>query len=128
MRATPNRHVLGALARHDGQFCISAVTWHELAFGVRRLPKGARRTALEARLQDLARDLPPPLPFTAEAADWLASERARLEAKGVPISVEDGLIAATAYASNLTVVSANTKHFASFLGIRVVDWSRPPAR
>jgi tRNA(fMet)-specific endonuclease VapC len=125
MRAASNRHLLGALARHDGQFGISAVTWHELAFGVRRLPKGARRVALEVRLQDLARDLPPPLPFTAEAGDWLATERARLEAKGVSITTEDGMIAATAYVSSLTVVTANTKHFEPFLGLRVVDWSRP---
>lgn len=128
MRASPNRHLLGALARHDGQLCISAVTWHELAFGVRRLPKGVRRTALEARLQDLARDLPPPLAITGVAADWLATERARLEAKGVSISMEDGLIAATAYESNLTVVTADTKHFAPFLGVRVVDWLGPSHR
>ena len=128
MRASPNGHVLRALALHDGQFAISAVTWYELAFGVRRLPKGARRTALEARLRDLASDLPPPLPFTAEAADWLATERARLQSKGLTLSVEDGVIAATAHLANLTVVTANTKDFALFLGVRVVDWSHPPGR
>ena len=128
MRATPNGHLLRMLGRHDGQFGISAVTWHELAFGVRRLPKGARRTALEARLRDLADDLPPPVPFTGEAADWLASERARLEAKGVRISIEDGVIAATACLANLTVVTANTKHFIPFLALRVVDWLRPSER
>jgi predicted nucleic acid-binding protein len=127
MRASPNRHLLRALARNEGQFGISAVTWHELAFGVRRLPKGARRTALEARLRDLATDLPAPVPFTAEAADWLASERARLEAKGTSISIEDGIIAATAYVANLTVVTANTKHFVPFQELRVVDWLRPSA-
>jgi predicted nucleic acid-binding protein len=128
MRASPNRHLLGALARHDGQLGISSVTWHELAFGVRRLPRGARRTALEVRLRDLASDLPAPVPFTGEAADWLASERARLEAKGVSISIEDGVIAATAFVANLTVVTANTRHFAPFLALRVVDWSRPAER
>lgn len=125
MRATPNRHLLRALARHDGQLGISAVTWHELAFSVRRLPKGARRTALEVRLRDLASDLPAPVPFPGEAADWLASERARLEAKGTSISIEDGVIAATAYVANLTVVTANTKHFVPFVAVRVVDWLHP---
>lgn len=42
--------------------------------------------------------------------------------------MEDGLIAATAYESNLTVVTANTKHFAPFLGVRVVDWLGPSHR
>ncbi len=78
------------------------MTWHELAFGVRRLEKGARRTALELRLRDLASDLPAPLPFSGEAADWLASDLA-----------------------NLTVVTANTKHFVPFLALQVADWSRP---
>jgi len=125
MRASPNRHLLRALARHDGQLGVSAITWQELAFGVRRLPRGARRTALEVRLRDLASDLPAPLPFSGEAADWLASERARLEAKGVSISIEDGVIAATARLASLTVVTANTKHFVPFLAVRVVDWSLP---
>jgi predicted nucleic acid-binding protein len=128
MKASPNVHLLRALTRHDGQLGISAVTWHELAFGVRRLPKGARRTALEVRLRDLASVLPAPLPFTGEAADWLASERARLETKGCSIAIEDGAIAATAYLANLTVVTANTKHFVPFLALRVVDWSRPSKR
>ena len=94
MRGSPNRRMLRKLAQHDGQFGISALTWHELAFGVRCLPRGARRTALEARLRDISTDLPAPLPFTGAAGDWLASERARLEAKGISISMEDGVIAA----------------------------------
>ncbi len=55
------------------------------------------------------------------------AERARLEAKGTSISIEDGVIAATAYFANLTVVTANTKHFVPFVALRVVDWSQPSA-
>lgn len=124
MRGSPNRRLLTRLAQHDGAFGISVVTWYEIAYGVRRAPKGPRRVALEARLADLAVDLPPPLQVTLEAADWLASERARLEGKGTVTSTEDGLIAATAHVNGLIVVTANTKHFAPFHGLRVENWMR----
>jgi tRNA(fMet)-specific endonuclease VapC len=123
MRAKPNPALLAKLARYDGQFGVSAVTWLELAYGVRRLPDGARKKALAERLSDVRATLPPVLPFTEEAADWLATERVRLEAKGTTVTCEDGLIAATAWVSNLTLVTANTKHFAGFRGLHVVDWS-----
>ena len=55
-------------------------------------------------------------------------ERARLDARGVSISIDDGAIAATSYLANLTVVTANTKHFVPFVALRVVDWSRPSER
>lgn len=126
MRAAPSAVLVANLSAHDGQFGIAAITWLELAFGVRRLPQGARRTALEARLRDLQTDLPPPLPFTTEAADWLASERARLEKRGRTITLEDGQIAATAHVAHLVLVTANTKDFAHYLGLRVRDWTQKP--
>jgi tRNA(fMet)-specific endonuclease VapC len=63
-------------------------------------------------------------PLTLEAADWLATERARLEDEGTIGSTEDGLIAATAHVNGLTLVTANTKHFARFQGLRAVNWMR----
>ena len=124
MRARPNRRLLQRLAQHEGQFGICAVTWQELACGVRKLPPGARRRALEARLSDLRAVLPPVIPFTVDAADWLATERARLEAKGSVVACEDGQIAAIAWLSNMTLVTANTKHFSRFGGLRIVDWTK----
>jgi tRNA(fMet)-specific endonuclease VapC len=122
MRRDPSRRLLQKLAQHDGQFGISAVTWQELAYGVRRLPEGARKRALEARLGGLRAVLQPILPYTLEAADWLATEMARLEAKGRHVTCEDGQIAATAWVSGATIVTANTKHFSRFRGVHVVDW------
>ncbi len=124
MRLSPNRKLLQKLAQHEGHYGISAVTWQELAYGVRRLPEGARKRALQARLLDLPDVLPPILPFTVEAADWLATEMARLEAKGKVITCEDGQIAAIAWTENAALVTVNTKDFAGFRDLRVVDWTR----
>ncbi len=124
MRSSPNPRLLQKLAQHEGQYGISAITWQELAYGVRRLPEGARKKALSARLLDLPDVLPPILPFTVEAADWLATKMARLEAKGKAIACEDGQIAAIAWTENATLVTANTKDFSGFRDLRVVDWTR----
>ena len=128
MRASPNRRLVARLSQHEGQYGISAVTWQELAFGIRRLPDGRRKEALAARLAELPDVLPPILPFTVEAADWLGTELARLESKGRAVSCEDGQIAATAWASNLVLVTANTKHFSVFRDLKVTDWTRGSRR
>jgi len=122
MRSAPSRRLLRRLAQHEGQYGISAVTWQELAYGVRRLPEGRRKRALQVRLLDIREVLPPILPFTADTADWLACELARLEKKCIPVACEDGQIAATASLSNLTLVTANVKDFASFHELTVVSW------
>ena len=124
MRPIPSRALLKRMGQHDGQYGICAVTWQELAFGVRRLPDGKRKNAFDAALADLRAILPPILAYTAEASDWFATERARLERKGVDVSCEDGQIAAIAATSNLVLVTANTKHFSAFRDLSVVDWTR----
>ena len=124
MRITPARRLLQKLAHHEGQLAISSVTWQELVYGVARLPDGPRRRALAVRLADFRDVLPPPLPFTVEAAEWLGHELARLERRGIRVTCEDGRIAAVAWSSNLTLVTANTKHLARFEGLDVVDWTR----
>jgi tRNA(fMet)-specific endonuclease VapC len=124
MRPSPNRRILQRLVLHQGHFGICAPTWQELAFGVRRLPDGARRTALHTLLVELREALPPLLPFTGDAADWLATEMARLERRGHEVECEDGQIAAIAHVNDLTLVTANTKHFSRFRGLRLADWRR----
>jgi len=123
MRVAPNRRLLSKLSQHEGQYAVSVVTWQELVYGIERLPDGARKQGLQAVLVDLRPTLPM-LPLSFEAAAWLGVERARLEKKGKNTSTEDGQIAATAWASNLTVVTANKKHFSLFRGVSVVDWTK----
>lgn len=62
------------------------------------------------------------LPFDADAAHWLAGERARLAAIGRPPPLLDGQIAATAATRNLTLVTRNTRDFDGFDGLRLENW------
>jgi tRNA(fMet)-specific endonuclease VapC len=124
VRPTPDARILERLNRHDGEVATCAPVWHELVYGVSRLPASRRRRALDRYLQEVVLATLPILPYDAEAALWHAHERARLARKGLSPSFVDGQIAAIARAHGLTVVSRNAVDFRRFEGIKVLDWSR----
>jgi len=120
-RPSPNRRVLGRLHRHELAIAIAAPVWHELVFGLRRLPPSAKKTRIEGYLFGALVDLPI-LPYDAAAAEWHATERARLGAQGTTIPFLDGQIAAIASVHDCIVVTANVEHFEPFEGIRIENW------
>ena len=90
----------------------------------RRLPKGKRRTALEAYLRDVVHGSFPVLPYDEAAAAWHGEERARLEALGRPAPFVDGQIAAIAHVNGLVLATTNARAFARFKGLGVEDWTK----
>ena len=123
MWKTPNPRVLAQLEAHGAFSAIASPVWHELIFGCRRLPRGKRRLALEAYIEDVVRATLPILPYDDLAAAWHAAERARLEAAGKAAPFVDGQIAAIAATRELTLVTANVADFRRFRGVTVVDWT-----
>jgi tRNA(fMet)-specific endonuclease VapC len=109
---------------HGSECAIAAPVWHELTYGCRRLPKGKRRTALEAYLRDVVHGSFPILPYDEAAAAWHGEERARLEAAGRPVPFVDGQIAATAHVNGLVLVTTNDKDFARFKELMIENWSK----
>jgi tRNA(fMet)-specific endonuclease VapC len=123
VKPSPNRRVLKKIQQYQFRIAISALTWHELVFGMNRIPDSARRRELEQYLvQGLAAEIPV-LPYDHLAAAWHATERARLAASGKVASFVDGQIAAVAAVNQLTLVTRNTKDFAFFAGLQIEDWS-----
>ena len=120
----PDARLLERLGADGAECAISAPVWHELTFGCRRLPRGQRRAALEAYLEEVVRSSFPILPYDEVAATWHGSERARLEALGKPAPYVDGQIAAITLVNELVMVAANTKDFARFKGLKVENWMR----
>ncbi|MDB4979837.1 MAG: putative nucleic acid-binding protein [Myxococcales bacterium] len=120
----PNPTVIERLEREGATCAIAAPVWHELVYGVRRLPAGARRLGLERYLEDVVEPSFPILPYDERAAAWHGRERARLERAGKTPPFVDGQIAAIAHAQGLTLVTTNGKDFASFRGVRLADWTR----
>lgn len=121
-RATPDAKVMAQLRRHGDRIATSAISWHELHHGLALMPPSRKRQAVAAYLESLARAELPVLPYSAEAAEWHARERARLVAAGRTPSFVDGQIAAIAQVNGLTLVTRNTADFRYFAGLRIQNW------
>ena len=122
MWKAPDPGVLGKLREHGGECAISAQVWHELRYGVGRMPRGRRRDVLDAFLRDVVYPTLPILAYDEHAAEWLAVERIRLEKAGKQVPVADGQIAAVAATNGIPVVTANVADFAIFRGLAVQNW------
>ncbi len=119
----PNRRVVKKLEQQSVHCAIAAPVWHELVYGVTRLPAGKRRIGLEEYLHAVVGPSFPILAYDDAAAEWHAKERARLEEAGRTPAFVDGQIAAIAFTQGLTLVTANLKDFRPFSDLATADWS-----
>lgn len=114
MRPSPDEGVVTWTAGHPStRLFTTSITEAEILYGVRLLPSGERREAIEAAATALfAEDLDGRvLPFDRDAAapySRIASERRRM---GRPISHFDAQIAAIARSRGATVATRNVADF-----------------
>ena len=106
------------LAERPSSLACSAMTRAELLTGV------ALADDPQAELLRVERLLAPitSLPFDDRCADVLGPIRAILQRLGAPIGIGDLVIAATALASGLVLVTSNTREFGRIHGLAVEDW------
>ena len=89
---------------------------------------GARKSArIDENLRVLQRFFAPlgSLPFDDRCADEAGLIRLDLERSGRPIGPNDLLIAATARAHDVVLVTRNTREFGRVPGLRIEDWESP---
>lgn len=100
------------------RIALCSVVKAELTFGARK----SRDVA--ANMRSLRRFFEPfpSHPFDDRCAELYGSLRAELELSGTPIGNNDLLIAATALAHDLTLVTHNTREFSSVVGLELEDW------
>jgi tRNA(fMet)-specific endonuclease VapC len=103
---------------------IPAIVWHELWFGCFRLARSARRDAIETYLNEVVSLTMPIVPYDERAAEWHATERARLVTVGKTPAFGDGQIAAIAAVNELTLVTLNDKDFRDFAKLSTMTWAR----
>ena len=99
---------------------LSAITKAELLYGARH----SERVSENLRL--LGRFFAPLvcLPFDDACAEHYGMIRADLAARGQTIGPNDLLIAATARAHDLTLVTHNVREFSHIVGLKLDDWER----
>ncbi len=124
LRPAPNAKVMARLKRHSGELAIASLVWHELWVGCQRLSTSTKRTVIEKYLNEVVAVSMPILPYDQAAAEWHATERARLTAIGKTPPFIDGQIMAIAQTNGLIMVTLNPKDYEAFAGVRMEDWSR----
>lgn len=101
-------------------FRVSSVAVAELAYGARLARESARaELAWRALLEPLE-----VVPFDEAAAERHAELRLALRA--VPIGERDLIVAATALAHGLVIVTRNVREFGRVPGVRVESWGDGP--
>ena len=119
-KRNPNPGVVDFLTARDDLW-LSAIVVGELELGVQLLPEGRRRNELASWLSMLLGEFGERmLPVKNEEAQWAATFRARTHRRGAELALADALIAGTAKANDLFVLTRNVRDFAN-LGIDVVN-------
>lgn len=97
---------------------LSIITYYEIVSGLRHRDAYKQLTLfLEFAAQNTI------LPFTQQVADIAAEVYADLRKSGQPIDDIDLLIAGTAIANGLTLVTNNRKHFDRIVQLDVENWA-----
>jgi len=121
IKPKPSPIILDKLQRHNVEMAICVSIWHELLFGLYRLPASDKREKLSRYLYQVVYQLPI-LPYHSKAAEWYAKERGRLVQIGRTPPFIDGQIAAVAKVNQLILVTANVSDYAFFEGIIIENW------
>ena len=119
MKAHPDPKVIEWLDAHQDDSAISALTLAELARGAEAVADGKRKNELLRLLRFMQEDFADAiLPFDDAAAwEWARYCKCAYE-EGRSVAVMDSLIAATALANDLIVI---TRNIADFPGLTVLD-------
>lgn len=120
-RPQPSEAVMQAFAMHADASAIPMVVWHELLFGVLRLPEGQRKDSLTDFVHAVPGALPK-LAYDEAVARRHAELRAVQQARGRPLAEPDAQIAASALSRGLTLVTRNTRDFDGIDGLKLANW------
>ena len=101
-----------------GALAVSSITCAELWYGAAKSTRPQRsRADQDALLQPFR-----VVDFDSAAADRYASIKAHLARLGQPIGDRDLMIAATALANRMGIVTSNTSEFGRVPNLAVEDW------
>lgn len=105
----------------DEPVALSAITASELLHGVHRADGAIRRGRRERFVERLLLAIPV-IPFTLEVARTHSRLWADLQKRGDIIGAHDLVIAATALAHDMTVLTGDQRHFGRIDTLKVSFW------
>ncbi len=117
-----NLNVIAKVDEHLKEFgfiSLSIITYYEILNGL--LYKDARKQL--SRFEDFV-ELNKVIPLTLRTAKIAASIQADLRKKGTEIGHTDTLIAGTAIASEMQLITNNTDHFKRIKGLEIANWTK----
>lgn len=109
-RPKPDAAVVDWLRRQERSMAVDPVILGEIRYGILLLPRGKRRNRLESWFDEGVRGVLC-IPWEAETGLRWAELLAVLRSAGRAMPIKDSLIAATALATGLTVVTRNVTDF-----------------
>jgi tRNA(fMet)-specific endonuclease VapC len=105
-------------ATSPGDLSLCSVVKAELLYGARNSSRVADNLSKLSKFFSLFESLP----FDDDAAEHYGVVRAQLRRGGHPIGANDMMIAATALAADLTIITRNQNEFLRVAGLRVEAW------
>ena len=121
MRANP-RTLTELQKRSPQDVMVAQLVVAEISFGLKRLARSKRKTALEQRWQLYRRTLLC-ADWTDAVSDNFADIKAALYKRGKPVEDFDIAIAAHAVAHDMCLVTNNTRHMQRVKNLTLEDWS-----
>jgi toxin FitB len=118
-KLVPEAKVVGWLNAHEGDLVVDPVVLGEVFLGIFILPRGRKRSRLEAWLKVVAQTIEC-VPWDAAISRRWAQLVSELQRKGRVMPLLDSMIAATALEHNLTIATRNVRDFQP-AGVKVFD-------
>jgi toxin FitB len=115
----PTPSVVEWLRANEAELAVDPFIIGEVRFGILLLPRGRRRRGLERWFADGVQRLHC-VPWDAHTGGVWAELLARLRTEGRAMPIKDSLIAASALAYDLAVVTRNSRDF-HYAGVTLFD-------
>ncbi len=110
-KVQPNETVINKIAENIEYSCICSMVWAEVLSGIKILPEGKRKSELLNFFIESVQKMYEIVPFDASCASIYSDILQRLKENDTPAPKLDMLIAASAIANNLILVTRNTADF-----------------
>jgi predicted nucleic acid-binding protein len=110
------------VALDPGEVFVPQPTIAEIRYGLARLPRSRRRSALELRARELLATLAR-APWTDEVSAAFGTIKADLENRGERLEDIDVAIAAHALATGGRLATGNVRHMSRVRGVPIEDWT-----